>query len=262
MRYFAVCLLLVFATACMPEKKDLHGYVEGEFVYVAPTLTGILQTLHVERGQHVAKGDPLFSLDRTTLDASRRSAQADIDKAKANADAAEKEFTRLSGLAASGASSQSGLDAQTAIREAALATLKSSEQKLAQIDKQLEEISPTAPVAGRIEDTYFRPGEYAAAGMPVVALLPPENVKVRFFVSQAHLPRFPLGASIKVKCDGCSKPIGARITFISSKSEYTPPVIYSVGSRDKLVFMLEAKPDAFDESLRPGLPVDIIEDTP
>jgi HlyD family secretion protein len=140
---------------------------------------------------------------------------------------------------------------------AAQAAADAAEQKLKQIAKLLEEATPKAPVAGQIEDTYFRPGEFVNAGAPVVSLLPPENVKIRFFVKQEKLPQIQLGQVVQFNCDGCTAPVAGKITFIATQAEYTPPVIYSVGSREKLVFMVEAKPDTFDPQLRPGLPVDI-----
>jgi HlyD family secretion protein len=262
MRFLIFCLMSILASCSPAEDKGLHGYVEGEYVYVAPTTAGILEALSVVRGKQVEKGDALFSLDKTNLNASRLSAIADIEKAKANLEASENEYTRAQTLSPSGSVSQSESDARRDAYESAAATVKSLEQKLIQIEKQVAEASPLSPAAGRIEDTFFRPGEFVGAGTPVVSMLPPENVKVRFFVPQAELPLYKLGAPVQIKCDGCGKPIAAKISFIASKSEYTPPVIYSVGSRDKLVFMVEAKPDAFDTRLRPGLPVDILNGAP
>jgi HlyD family secretion protein len=250
--------VLILASCTPADDKGIHGYVEGEYTLVGPTTSGILETLSVARGQSVEKRAALFSLDKTNLDASRLSVLADIEKAKANLEAAEKEYARVSTLAASGAVSQSEIDAKKDVSESAAATVKSAEQKLIQIEKQIAEASPLSPAAGNIENTFFRPGEFVAAGTPVVSMLAPENVKVRFFVPQAELPLYKLGTPIQIKCDGCGKPIPAKISFIASQSEYTPPVIYSVGSRDKLVFMVEAKPDVFNALLRPGLPVDIV----
>lgn len=252
-----VLILLAFVVSCALEGKSYHGYVEGEYVYVAPTTPGILATLSVRRGQPVQKGEALFKLDKTNLEATRLSSIADIEKAKANAASAASDYARARALSSSGAVSKSDLDARKANFESAEATIRAAEQRLVQIEKQLVEAEPVSPAAGRIEDTFYREGEFVAAGTPVVSLLPPENVKIRFFVPQAALPHFALDRPVKISCDGCGEPIGAKISFIASQSEYTPPVIYSVGSRDKLVFMLEALPDVYDARLRPGLPVDI-----
>ncbi len=141
--------------------------------------------------------------------------------------------------------------------ESAKAIVEGAKQILNQADKKLLEAAPKAPLAGVINDTFYRPGEYVAAGQPVVSLLPPANIQVRFFVPQKILPHLKIGEKILVSCDGCKTQMPASITYIASQSEYTPPVIYSVESREKLVFLIEAKPDSYQVELRPGLPVDI-----
>lgn len=88
----------------------------------------------------------------------------------------------------------------------------------------------------------------------MVSLLPPGNIKLRFFVPQAMLPEIALGDAVRVKCDGCAPQIHARISFISETAEYTPPVIYSLEERAKLVFLVEARPE-HPESLRVGQPI-------
>jgi HlyD family secretion protein len=115
-----------------------------------------------------------------------------------------------------------------------------------------------APAAAAVHDTLFRQGEFVAAANPVVVLLPPENLKVRFFVPQAMLPRLHPGAVVSVMADGAARPVNATINYISTENEYTPPVIFSRATRADLVYMIEAKfspADALD--LRPGQPVDV-----
>ena len=111
-------------------------------------------------------------------------------------------------------------------------------------------------VTGSVEQIYYRAGEMVPAGKPVVALLPPGNLKLRFFVGEAVLPRIKLGDSVKVQCDGCAGDLTATVSFIARASEFTPPVIYSTEERAKLVFMVEARPQRPDE-LRVGQPVSI-----
>jgi HlyD family secretion protein len=262
MKYFVPLLLLLFVAACKPEAKTFNGYVEGEYLYIAPTTAGLLQTLSVARGQQVKAGDDLFAIDKTNLKATLTSAESEVAEAKANLESAEKEYNRARELLPSGGASKSDFDTRKAAFEAAEAAVSMAAQKVVQTKKQLVESAPKAPADGRIEDTYFNPGEYIAAGTPVVSFLPPANVKIRFFVPEAELPLFALGSAVTIRCDGCEKPIKAKIDFIASQSEYTPPVIYSVGSRDKLVFRVEAIPDVFTPVLRPGLPVDIERNAP
>ena len=140
---------------------------------------------------------------------------------------------------------------------AANADVKAASDALAQAQWRLDQKTQTAPAAGLVNDTLYRPGEWVAAGAPVVSLLPPGNVKLRFYVPEPQLAALRLGASVVVRCDGCSAPIAARITFIAPQAEYTPPVIYSRENRAKLVFLVEARPDAPDAMLHPGLPVEV-----
>jgi HlyD family secretion protein len=109
-----------------------------------------------------------------------------------------------------------------------------------------------------VQDTLYRAGEFVAAGNPVVVLLPPENLKARFFVPQEMLPRIKTGENVSVTFDGAAKNYSATINYISTQNEFTPPVIYNRENRAKLVFMIEAKFSPADAAeLRPGQPVDV-----
>jgi HlyD family secretion protein len=110
-----------------------------------------------------------------------------------------------------------------------------------------------------VQDVFLRPGEWVAAGQPVLALLPPAHRKARFYVPQSALGGLTLEAPVQLHCDGCGAAIPARISFIANGPEYTPPVIYSAQQRDKLVFLVEARPvNAADaERLHPGQPLDV-----
>ena len=135
--------------------------------------------------------------------------------------------------------------------EAARAVLKQAEWKLAQK-------TVTAPVSGLVEDTFYVQGEWVPAGSPVVAILPPQNIKVRFFVREPDLGALKLGQVITILCDGCKNSIAAEVSFISSQAEYTPPVIYSKENRTKLVYLVEARTTPQQAvMLHPGQPVDI-----
>jgi HlyD family secretion protein len=107
-----------------------------------------------------------------------------------------------------------------------------------------------------VQQIYFRPGEMVPAGRPVVALLPPANVKLRFFVPEGVLPKVALDETVRVACDGCAADLTARVSFIARTAEFTPPVIYSLEERAKLVFLVEARPQR-PEAFRVGQPVSI-----
>jgi len=114
-----------------------------------------------------------------------------------------------------------------------------------------------APVDALVFDVMYRPGEWVNAGAPVVALLPPANLKVRFFVPEPALARAAVGSEVSLSCDGCTANLRARIRWVSPQAEYTPPLIYSNASRSKLVFAVEATPLDAAASLKPGQPVDV-----
>ena len=124
---------------------------------------------------------------------------------------------------------------------------------------RLDQKQVVAAQAGAVVDTLFREGEWVPAGSPVVRMLPPANVKVRFFVPQPALSRFPIGGTLKIRCDGCAREVEATVSYVSTEPEFTPPIIYSNETRAKLVFMIEARPAVEDApTLRPGQPVAVI----
>jgi HlyD family secretion protein len=114
----------------------------------------------------------------------------------------------------------------------------------------------TAPVAGIVADVLARPGETIPAGGPVVSLLPPENIFVRFFVPEPRIAEVHGGDKVVLVCDRCPPDLAATISFISPQAEFTPPVIYSEASRAKLVYMVEARPPREQAVLiNPGQPM-------
>lgn len=115
-----------------------------------------------------------------------------------------------------------------------------------------------APAAGVVQDRLYRPGEWVPAGQPVVVLLPPENVKVRFFVPQPQLASIRLGQPFSLRFDGAPRGYPGRVTFLSTRAEFTPPVIYSDERRAKLVYMVEGEfASEIARELKPGQPVEV-----
>ncbi|WP_029356478.1 HlyD family efflux transporter periplasmic adaptor subunit [Bosea sp. 117] len=181
---------------------------------------------------------------RVSSQAALDTAQHTFDQNQAALDEARRriEVARLAGREQEIAAARQAVDV-------ARASLAAAQTRLARRDR-------TAPVEGSIETVYFRPGELVPAGRPVVSILPPRQIKARFFVPEPDLPKFRMGMAVDVTCDGCAAPIPAKVSFIASSAEYTPPVIYSLDERAKLVFMLEARPDD-PLALRPGQPITV-----
>jgi len=141
---------------------------------------------------------------------------------------------------------------------AAEANLRAFETALTKAEWDLGEKHQTAPKPGLVFDVLYRPGEWVAAGKPVVVLLPPANVKVRAFVSEERVGAIHPGERVRVMIDGIAEPKSGTVSFISPRAEFTPPVIYSRESRRKLVFMVEIVFDtAVAAQLNPGQPVDV-----
>jgi HlyD family secretion protein len=141
---------------------------------------------------------------------------------------------------------------------AARASVDAARASLAQAEWRLDQNWLRATVTGTVADTLFVKGEWVPAGAPVVSLLPPENIKVRFFVPEGELGALKLGQTVSVTCDGCSAGLPARVSFVSTRAEFTPPVIYSRETRAKLVFLIEARLAPEDAvKLHPGQPLDV-----
>jgi HlyD family secretion protein len=151
------------------------------------------------------------------------------------------------------------MPARPAEIRAAEADADAARQALAQADWKLGQRAVTAPANGHVSDTYFVVGDWVPAGAVVANLLPPGNVKIRFFVAEPQLASVHPGETVRFSCDGCGDPANATINFIADRAEFTPPVLYSKENRAKLVYMVEAKPDAGAAMrLNPGQPLDIV----
>jgi HlyD family secretion protein len=223
-------------------QRAFEGWIEAYFIFVSPDEAGRVETLSVREGDAVISGAPLFTLDSDL----QRAAVAENEAAVANA---KITWERAQELLKKAVGSQKVFDD-------AEAALRSAQARLNSARTRLERRHAVSPVAGTVQEVYFRVGEMVQAGRPIVSLLPPENVRVRFFVPQATLPQVHVGDKIAVNCDGCAPGLTARVNFISAQAEFTPPVIYSLEERARLVFRIEAIPEQ-PADLRVGQPISI-----
>lgn len=269
-RSLILSLTLLLAACGARETDVLQGYGEADYIYLSSQETGVVRDVLVREGDTVAAGAPVFTLDRARLQYNAQSAGAQaaaanaaIRSAEADARLAQTNFTRSTELFNRGFYSRARYDADRAQRDAAAARLAqvrreagaaSAATGLAQ--ERLSDTSGAAPVAGVIQQIYHRPGEVVAAGQPVAALLAPSNMKVRFFAPQDMLARLPVGTRVNVSCDDCGEPVVAIVSFVAAEPQFTPPVIYSMEQREKLVFLIEARLENIS-AIRPGMPVDI-----
>jgi HlyD family secretion protein len=240
-------LAIVLATLALAgcdtsNDRVLQGWVEAELVFVSPDEQGRVETLKVREGDRVKKGDLLFTVDDDLQ-------KADVVVRNTAVVNAQQAFDRAKELLRSAAGTQKAFDdAEAALRQTK-ANLEWAQTRLARRNAH-------SPGDGTIEQIYYRPGETVPAGRPVVALLPPGNLKIRFFAPQAVLPELKYGDVVGVSCDGCEKGLTAKISFIARSAEFTPPVIYSQEERAKLVFLIEARPEQ-PEKFRVGQPVTV-----
>lgn len=140
---------------------------------------------------------------------------------------------------------------------AARARTENARAQLAQAQWTLDQKTQRAPGKALVFDTLFHPGEWVPAGQPVVSLLPPGRIRVRYFVPETALASLKTGDAVAVARDGAPTVTG-RISFVSPTAEYSPPVIFSRESREKLVFMVEVSFDPETAAgLHPGQPVQV-----
>jgi len=296
--------------ACRDEPARVQGYVEGDYLRIGLPAAGQVTGVAVGRGDAVAAGADLFTLDDRAERAALDEAQARLEQARGQRDnlltgrrvlelraleasraqavadlrLAELTLTRQESLVRSGTAPQSALDraradldrgrarvaelsAQLAFaREggrhaeiaAAQAAVTAAEAAVEQARVRLDQRVGRAPEAGRVEDVLARPGEILAAGQPAISLLPVGNVTVRLFLSPDQVGRVRAGARLGVACTGCPTGLAATVGFVAREASFAPPVLYAREAHDKLVFLVEARPEgSAAAALRPGQPVSV-----
>jgi len=240
----ATAIVLTTGLAGCTNSRDpgFQGWVEADMIFVSPDEFGRVTKLYVREGDEVKVGDPLYTVDDDLQ-------LADLNQNKATQANAQQSYDRAFSLRKTGAGTQATLDAITS-------DLRVAEARVVTAETRLTRRKAFAPVGGTIQQIYFREGEMVAAQRPVLSIMPPGNMKLRFFVPETELPRFSIGDDVRVTCDNCAADLTAKIYFISTTAEYTPPVIYSLDERNKLVYLIQARPSRPD-ALRVGQPISV-----
>lgn len=301
-------LISALFAACAPLPPFATGYVEGDYVLIAPVTTAQIDRLAVARGDRVSAGQLLVGLEQRDAEIALKQAiaalaradsqlanlregrrpeeirviEANLASARAQADEARRSLTRLDRLVSTGAATRSQQeDAATALSiaeanaaaieanlavarlparaqeiAAAEATLRGAEADLERAQWLLGKRHLTAPAAGVIADVIRNPGEVAGPAAPVLSLLPDGAVKLRLYVRESQVALVAPGARLRVHCDACPPGLTAIVSYVSDAPEFTPPVIYSLQNRQKLVYLIEARPD-LGAALKPGQIVDV-----
>jgi len=237
-------LVLAAGLAGCTDARDprFQGWVEADMIFVSPDETGRVTKLNVREGDEVKTGEQLYSVDDDLQ-------QADLNQNKATLANAQQTYDRASSLSKTGSGTQANLDSAVSALRVAEARVNTSQTRLARR-------IGFAPVSGTIQQIYFREGEMVPAQRPVLSIMPPGNMKLRFFVPETELPKLAIGDEVRVTCDNCSADLTAKIYFIATQAEYTPPVIYSLDERNKLVYLIQARPSRPD-ALRVGQPISV-----
>jgi len=242
-RILATLALTTLLAGCNEHRDPgFQGWVEADMIFVSPDESGRVTSLRVREGDEVKKGEQLYNVDDDLQ-------QADLNQNKATLANAQQTYDRAASLRGTGSGTQASLDsAESALRVA--------QARVATSDTRLARRQGFAPVNGTVQQIYFREGEMVQAQRPVLSIMPPGNMKIRFYVPESELPKLAIGDEVKVSCDNCAADLAAKIYFISTMAEYTPPVIYSLDERNKLVYLIQARPSRPD-ALRVGQPISV-----
>ena len=255
--FLLLALVAAALAACGSEASDkIEGYAEADYIYVSARVAGTITKLAAREGDRITQGTPLVSLDTTLEMPALQSAEQNLADAQSAQVLAQQTFDRTQNLLESGTKSRADFDQASSTLTSANARVLAAKASLATAQQNMTDRQIAAPVTGSVEEIYHRQGERTGPNEPILALLPPANIKLRFYIPETKLSAIKLGQEISVTCDACKAPITARISFIARDAQYTPPFIYSRDERSKLVYLVEARPsDAHD--LRPGQPVDV-----
>lgn len=269
---FGIVVTFLLSNCSGRYEEEAQGYVEGDYTYMATSVSGILKQRLVDKGYRVKKGQLLFVLEEQPESDVYAAAVENLNQAVSSRDAivanlayAKITYERNRILVPKGAIQQSALDNAKSNYDALIAQLAQANANIASLTATLAQAKWTkeqkriyAPKDGIIFDTYFRYGEYTIANQPILALLAPEDIKAIFYVNEKRLGSLRLNDKIKVRCDGCEESYSARISFISPSAEYTPPVIYSTETNEKLVYRIEAMFSPNDAyNMHPGQPINV-----
>lgn len=265
--------VFLLIAACSNDNRHIaQGYMEGRYTYIATSVSGVLTNLAVEKGRWVKQGDPLFALEAQPESDEYQAAQNALTQSIAAHGAliptlsyAKKTFERYKYLVPKNAIEQSQLDNAQSNFESLQSQVAQAKASISEREAQLAQATWTknqkiinAPIDGIVFDTYYRPGEYTIANQAILSLLSPHDIKAVFYVGESKLARLKLNNEVSVSCDGCEKDYPGRISYISPSAEYTPPVIYSTETRDKLIYRIEAMFSPENAiKLHPGQPVTV-----
>ena len=272
---WGVGLLLLLASCGNKEKEyDATGVFEATETTIFAEQSGVLMTFHVNEGDLVDMGNEVGLIDTTQIwlkiqqaGATKRvyqSQKPDMEKqiaaTRQQLAKAKQDQQRYQELVADGAAPskmlddatnqvavlQKQLEAQISAMTTSTNTLnKQMEATDVQVDQlrdQLRKCHIQAPIAGTVLEKYVELGEFVATGKPLFKIADTENMFIRAYVTSAQLQNIKIGQKAKVFADygnGQKKAYEGTVSWISSKSEFTPKTIQTDDERADLVYALK-----------------------
>lgn len=251
-------LIILFCSGCSQSNSSISGYIEGEYTYVSSGISGTLFTQYVNRGQTIKKNDLLFSLDPEPEQSEVLAKKSQILDLAAQVKFAQLQLERKKQLLYKNNISKADLDQAQTDFSSKLQQLATSRAQLLEAEWALQQKTQKSLVSGKVFDTFYRIGEKVPANYPVVAILAPENIRALFYIPEKILHKISIGEKVTLSCDSCNGKTTAIVSYISPEAEYTPPVIYSKDTRDKLVYLVRANIEKSEaEKFHPGQPITV-----
>jgi HlyD family secretion protein len=253
-----VIACIFFLSAACSSEKHSPGYIEGEYTYIASGVAGTLIKLFVQRGQIVKKGDLLYQLDPEPEKSTVENTRDNIVALESQVTLAKITLERQHQLFVKQVGSKADLDAAQANFDSKTAELSANKALYNHANWALQQKTMHALVDGRVFDTFYQEGEKIPMNQPVLAILAPENIDVLFYIPEQQLSQIKLGETVYFDCDNCKNRTAVTVSYISPEAEFTPPIIYSKDTRNKLVYLIRADiPRDIASQFHPGQPIDV-----
>lgn len=262
--------------SCGDQEKeyDATGTFEATEVTVSAEQNGKLLLFDVNEGDKIDRGKQVGLIDTVQLYLKARQigatrlvyASQRPDMAKQVAATrqqlakAREEYDRFAGLVKEGAANRKNLDdARSQVKvlerqlEAQLSSLSTSTNSLnaqmgtadvekLQVADQLSKCHISAPIAGTVLEKYAEQGEYAMVGKPLFKMADIDHIYLRAYITSAQLKNVKIGQAVRVFADygnNEKKEYSGKVTWISSKSEFTPKTILTDDERADLVYAIK-----------------------
>ena len=270
----ASAMLIMSACGNKEKEFDATGTFEATETTVSAEQTGTLLTFDIEEGNEVEAGTQVGLIDTTQLwlklqqlDATKRvyesqkpDTQKQIAATRQQLQKARQEQQRYRELVADGAAPskmlddatnqvkvlERQLDAQLSTFNAQLSTLNSQQAatdvQANQLRDQLQKCHILVPISGSVLEKYAERGEFVATGKPLFKIADTRQMFLRAYVTSAQLQDIKVGQPVTVFADygnGQRRTYEGKISWISSRSEFTPKTILTDDERADLVYAVK-----------------------